>query len=138
MGEGEDTKRNVARLSAVKMAQSMMRERLVHSVKGLSTDYSKLVNKSGKDSDLEQKIEGEMMNVVDAVLNDADNPCEEWSQDRSGRYHVYYVIEIKKNEIADKFAEAISKSDKLQIDFDRERFRQFAKEYMQRLQEYEE
>ncbi|MBQ9864696.1 MAG: hypothetical protein IJM33_05085 [Bacteroidales bacterium] len=138
LGEGEDTKRNVARLSAVKMAQSMMRERLVHSVKGLSTDYSKLVNKSGKDSDLEQKIEGEMMNVVDAVLNDADNPCEEWSQDRSGRYHVYYVIEIKKNEIADKFAEAISKSDKLQIDFDRERFRQFAKEYMQRLQEYEE
>lgn len=138
LGEGEDTKRNVARLSAVKMAQSMMRERLAHSVKGLSTDYSKLVNKSGKDSDLEQKIEGEMMNVVDAVLNDADNPCEEWSQDRSGRYHVYYVIEIKKNEIADKFAEAISKSDKLQIDFDRERFRQFAKEYMQRLQEYEE
>lgn len=138
LGEGEDTKRNVARLSAVKMAQSMMRERLAHSVKGLSTDYSKLVTKSGKDSDLEQKIEGEMMNVVDAVLNDADNPCEEWSQDRSGRYHVYYVIEIKKNEIADKFAEAISKSDKLQIDFDRERFRQFAKEYMQRLQEYEE
>ena len=138
LGEGEDTKRNVARLSAVKMAQSMMRERLAHSVKGLSTDYSKLVNKSGKDSNLEQKIEGEMMNVVDAVLNDADNLCEEWSQDRSGRYHVYYVIEIKKNEIADKFAEAISKSDKLQIDFDRERFRQFAKEYMQGLQEYEE
>lgn len=138
LGEGEDTKRNVARLSAVKMAQSMMRERLAHSVKGLSTDYSKLVNKSNKNSDFEQIIEGEMMNVVDAVLNDADNPCEEWSQDRSGRYHIYYVIEIKKNDIADKFADAISKNDKLQAEFDRERFRQFAKEYMQGLQEYEE
>lgn len=137
LGEGEDTKRNVARLGAVKMAQSMMRERLAHSVKGLSTDYSKMVNKSGKDSDMEQIIEGEMMNVVDATLNDADNPCERWSQDRSGRYHVYYVIEIKKNEIADKFADAISNNDKLRAEFDRERFRQFAKEYMQGQQEYE-
>lgn len=130
LGEGEDTKRNVARLAAVKMAQSMMRERLAHSVKGLSTDYSKLVNKSGKDSDLEQIIEGEMMNVVDASLNDADNPCERWSQDRSGRYHVYYVIEIKKNDLADKFADAISNNDKLRAEYDREKFRQFAKEYM--------
>lgn len=131
LGEGEDTKRNIARLGAVKMAQSMMRERLAHSVKGLSTDYSKMVNKGGKDSDLEQIIEGEMMNVVDAALNDADNPCERWSQDRSGRYHVYYVIEIKKNEIADKFADAMSNNDKLRAEFDRERFRQFAKEYME-------
>ncbi len=138
MGEGEDTKRNVARLNAVKMAQSMMRERLAHSVKGLSTDYSKLVNKSGKDSDLEQIIEGEMMNVVDAALKDADNPCERWSQDRSGRHHVYYVIEIKKNDIADRLADAVSNNDKLRAEFDRERFRQFAKEYMQGLQEYED
>lgn len=137
LGEGEDTKRNVARLAAVKMAQSMMRERLAHSVKGLSTDYSKMVNKSGKDSDLEQLMEGEFMNVVDAALNDADNPCERWSQDRSGRYHVYYVIEIKKNDMADKFADAISQNDKLRAEFDRERFRQFAKEYMEGQQQYD-
>lgn len=131
LGEGEDTKRNIARLAAVKMAQSMMRERLAHSVKGLSTDYSKLVNKSGKDSDLEQIIEGEMMNVVDSYLNDADNPCERWSQDRSGRYHVYYVIEIEKNGLIDKFDEKLSNNDKLRAEYDRERFRQFAKEYME-------
>lgn len=131
LGEGEDTKRNIARLAAVKMAQSMMRERLAHSVKGLSTDYSKLMNKSGKDSDMEQLIEGEMMNVVDSYLNDADNPCERWSQDRSGRYHVYYVIEIRKADLVDMFDKAISNNDKLRAEYDRERFRQFAKEYME-------
>ena len=136
LGEGEDTKRNIARLGAVKMAQSMMRERLAHSVKGLSTDYSKMMNKSGKNSELTQLMEGEFMNVVDAVLNDADNPCERWSQDRSGNYHVYYVIEIKKNEIADKFADAIDKNDKLRAEYDRDRFRQFAKEYMEGEKEY--
>lgn len=135
LGEGDDTKRNVARLNAVKMAQSMMRERLAHSVKGLSTDYSKLVNKSGKDSDMEQIIEGEMMNVVEASLKDADNPCERWSQDRSGRYHIYYVIEIKKNDLVDKFADAISNNDKLRAEYDREKFRQFAKEYMEGVKE---
>ena len=131
LGEGEDTKRNNARLIAIRVAQSMMRERLAHSVKGLSTDYSKLVNKSGKDSDLEQIIEGEMMNVVEGYLKDADNPCERWSQDRSGRYHVYYVIEIEKNGLIDKFDEAISNNDKLRAEYDREKFRQFAKYYME-------
>ena len=134
LGEGEDTQRNIARLNAVKMAQSMMRERLAHQVKGLSTDYSKLMNKSGKGSDMEQIMEGEMMSIVDAALNDADNPCERWSQDRSGRYHVYYVIEIPKNDLADKFADAISSNDKLAAEYDRERFRQFAKEYMDGMQ----
>lgn len=131
LGEGEDTKRFNARMNAIKAAQSMMRERLAHSVKGLSTDYSKLVNKSGKDSDLEQIIEGEMMNVVEGYLKDADNPCERWSQDRSGRYHVYYVIEIEKNGLIDKFDEKLSNNDKLRAEYDRERFRQFAKEYME-------
>lgn len=131
LGEGEDTKRNNARLIAIRVAQSMMRERLAHSVKGLSTDYSKLVNKSGKDSDMEQIIEGEMMNVVEGYLKDADNPCERWSQDRSGRYHVYYVIEIEKNGLIDKFDEAISNNDKLRAEYDREKFRQFAKDYME-------
>lgn len=131
LGEGEDIKRNNARLIAIRVAQSMMRERLAHSVKGLSTDYSKLVNKSGKDSDLEQIIEGEMMNVVEGYLKDADNPCERWSQDRSGRYHVYYVIEIEKNGLIDKFDEKLSNNDKLRAEYDRDRFRQFAKEYME-------
>ena len=138
LGEGEDTRRNIARLAAVKMAQSMMRERLAHQVKGLSTDYSKMMNKSGKKADMEQIIEGEMMSVVDAALNDADNPCEKWSQDRSGNYHVYYVIEIRKNDLTDKFADAIGNNDKLRAEFDRERFRQFAKEYMQEQQNFNE
>lgn len=137
LGEGEDTQRSIARLAAVKMAQSMMRERLAHQVKGLTTDYSKMVNMSGKRADLEQLMEGEFMNVVDASLNDADNPCERWSQDLAGNYHVYYVIEIKKNDIADKLADAISQNDKLRTEFDRERFRQFAKEYMQEQKNYE-
>ena len=137
LGEGEDTKRNIARLSAVKMAQSMLRERLAHQVKGLSTDYTKLMNKSGKNSDMEQLMEGEFMNIVDAALNDADNPCERWSQDRSGTYHVYYVIEISRKELTDKMANAISENDQLKAEFDRDQFRKFADEYMSKQQDYQ-
>ena len=137
LGEGTDTKRNIARLTAVKMAQSMLRERLAHSVKGLSTDYTKLMNKSGKSSDMEQLMEGEFMNVVDATLNDADNPCERWSQDRSGVYHVYYVIEISRKELTDKLADAISQNDQLKAEFDRDQFRKFADEYMSKQQDYQ-
>lgn len=137
LGEGEDVERNVARFGAVKMAQSMMRERLAHSVKGLSTDYTKMMNKSGKGSDLEQIMEGEFMNVVDAALNDADNPCERWSKDRAGRFHVYYVIEIKKSDIVDKFSDAINNNDKLRAEFDRDQFRKYAEEYMNKQQNFQ-
>ncbi|MBQ8704278.1 MAG: hypothetical protein IJ524_07900 [Bacteroidales bacterium] len=137
LGEGTDTQRNVARLTAVKMAQSMMRERLAHSVKGLSTDYTKLMNKSGKNSDMEQLMEGEFMSVVDASLNDADNPCERWSQDRSGNYHVYYVIEISKRDLTEKMANAITQNDQLKAEFDRDQFRKFADEYMAKQQDYQ-
>lgn len=137
LGEGVDTKRNIARLTAVKMAQSMLRERLAHSVKGLSTDYTKLMNKSGKNSDMEQLMEGEFMSVVDASLNDADNPCERWSQDRSGNFHVYYVIEISRKELTEKMAEAISQNDQLKAEFDRDQFRKFADEYMAKQQDYQ-
>lgn len=137
LGEGVDLQRNIARLSAVKMAQSMLRERLAHSVKGLSTDYSKLMNKSGKNADLEQIMEGEFMSVVDASLNDADNICERWSQDRSGNYHVYYVIEISRKDLTDKMANAISENDQLKAEFDRDQFRKFADDYMAKQQNYQ-
>lgn len=137
LGEGQDLQRNVARLAAVKMAQSMMRERLGHSVKGLSTDYSRLMNKSGKSSDLEQLMEGEFMNVVDGVLKDADNPCERWSKDRTGAFHVYYVIEIEKGGLVDKFSDAINNNDKLRAEFDRENFRKFADEYMKKQNDFQ-
>ncbi|MCQ2274784.1 MAG: hypothetical protein MJZ86_08335 [Bacteroidales bacterium] len=134
LGTGKDVEMAKARKKAVQSAQSIMKERLAHTVKGLATDYSKTVSVPNKGMDMENMLENEFVSVVDAALNDADNPCEKWSQDRTGNWNAYYTIEIKKTELVDKLANAVSKNEELKVAFDREQFRKFAEDYMQKLE----
>ncbi len=138
LGTGKDTEKEIARASAVQNAQSIMKDRLGHAVKGLATDYSKTVAVSGKKADMERILEREFTSVVDKVLNDADNPCEKWSQDRSGNWNVYYTIEIRKTVLVDELSNAVSNNEKLKAEFDRDQFRKYAEEYMKKQQEFQQ
>lgn len=132
LGIGKDIDLSIAQRKALQSAKSILRDRLGEHVKGLATDYSKTYSKSGKGSDLEGILEREFTSVVDKVLDDADNPCESPAQLNTGEFQYYYVIEIRKNELADKMADAISNNDKLRAEFDRDQFRKYAEEYMEK------
>lgn len=131
LGIGKDLDLSIAQRKAIQSAKSIMRDRLGETVKGLVTDYSKTFSKSGKGSEYSGLLEREFTGVVDKVLDDADNPCEKAAQLNSGEIQYYYVIEIRKGEFADKLADAISGNDKLQTEFDREKFRKYAKEKLE-------
>lgn len=137
LGTGSDLMKENARKMAVQNAQSMLKERLAHTVKGLATDYSKMVSKSGKNAEIAGIIEGECTSVIDAELRDADNICEKWSQDRNGRWNCYYVIQIDRRKLADEMAQAISDNDELKIEFDRDQFRKYADEYLKKQQDFQ-
>ena len=136
LGIGKDMDLDIAQQKAVQHAKSIMRDRLGERVKGLATDYSKTYSKSGKGSDMEKILEREFTNVVDKALADADNPCEESAQLKTGEFQYYYVIEIRKNDLANKMSDAISKNDKLRAEFDRDQFRKYAEEYMKKQQDF--
>ena len=136
LGIGKDIDLSLAQRKAIQSAKSIMRDRLGEQVKGLISDYSKTYSKSGKGSDIEGILEREFTSVVDKVLDDADNPCEKAAQLNTGEFQYYYVIEIRKNELADKLADAISGNDKLRTEFDREQFRKYAEEYLQKQKEF--
>lgn len=137
LGTGSDLMKENARKMAVQNAQSMLKERLARTVKGLATDYSKMVSKSGKNADISGIIEGECTSVIDAQLKDADNICEKWSQDRNGRWNCYYVIQIDRRKLTDEISKAISENDELKIEFDREQFRKYAEEYLKKQQDFQ-
>ena len=126
----------LAQRKAIQSAKSIMRDRLGEQVKGLVSDYSKTYSKSGKGSDMEGILEREFTSVVDKALDDADNPCEKPAQLNTGEYQYYYVIEIRKSELVDKMANAISGNDKLKAEFDREQFRKYAEEYLKKQQDF--
>lgn len=130
LGIGKDMDLSIAQRKAIQSAKSILRDRLGEQVKGLVTDYSKTYSKSNKGSEMEGILEREFFGVVDKALDDADNPCEKPAQLNTGEYQYYYVIEIRKAELADKMANAISNNDKLRTEFDRDQFRKYAEEYM--------
>lgn len=131
LGIGQDLSKSNARVKAISNANKMMNNRLGGVVKGLATDYTRTDQKTGKQDDIEGIMESEFTKVVDEVLKNADNPCEKMSQDKTGNYNSYYVIEIEKNTLVDKLTEAVSNNDKLKTEVDREKFRKYAREYMQ-------
>lgn len=135
LGIGKDMDLSLAQRKAIQSAKSILRDRLGEQVKGLVTDYSKTYSKSGKGSDMEGILEREFTSVVDKALDDADNPCEKPAQLNTGEFQYYYVIEIKKAELVNKMASAISNNDKLRAEFDRDQFRKYAEEYMKKQQD---
>ena len=137
LGIGEDMDLSVAMSNAVQNAQSIMRDRLGGEVKGLATDYSKKYSKSGSGDSKRGVIEREFTTVVNEVLNNADQECEQPAQLATGAYRYYYVIKIKKGKLVEELGKAIDKNDELRTDFDRDQFRKYASEYLQKQEDFQ-
>lgn len=136
LGIGEDVNRAKARTAAVLQANDMIKNRLGGVVKGLSTNYSKLMTTKSSPAKLEQIIEGELITVIDNAVRDAAKPCEKWAKDRAGQWVCYYVIWVGRTELANKMTDALAEKEELKAEFDREQFRKYAEEYMRKQQEY--
>ncbi len=130
LGVGKDTELAIAQKNALKNAKDLLLGRLGGMVVGLATNYSKTYQKSGKNDDLEGIVESELTTAVKKALDDADNACEKAAVLPSGEIQYYYVIEVRKNDLAEKMSKAINDNDKLRAEFDREQFRKYAEEYM--------
>lgn len=129
LGTGKSADLAFARRLAVQNAQSMMLDGLFHSVKSLVTNYCKDI------ADVDQIIENELSNTISELLYDADNTCETYTYDYTGHYNAFYAIEISKDKLVNKIADVLSKIEKLQTEFDRDKFRKYAEEYMQKQQD---
>lgn len=135
LGTAESKNEQNARDGALEAARGQVRRKLGGTVKGLSTDYSKVMRGSASQTDISSIVEGELATVVDRVLNDAEKVCERNGRTTTGAYKAYVAIQISKEELAKDMSSALSQNDKLRMEYDRERFRKFAEEYMKGLNE---
>lgn len=130
LGIGTHLNPQMARKAAVKAAQSMIKERLNGIVKGISKDYSGIVSGQAPSDKVQGIIEGEFTTVIEKMLNDADKTCEDLVKLEDGNYRSYYAIQIFKKELVNKVADALSQEQELEIKFNREQFRKYAADYM--------
>lgn len=134
LGIGNHINKQSARDAALSSAKAMLKERLGGVVKGISTDYSRTVAGQASSDKVQRLMEREMTQVVDKMLNDADNPCEKMTKTKNGTYNSYYVIEVSKKEMIDNFDKAIetvSEKEELEIEYRRDKLREYAKKYME-------
>ena len=135
MGIGENVNMQNARSAAFDAAKGMLLRKVGGMAKGFSTSYSKTMSGNAAQDDVQRIVEGEIATVVERMMNDVEQTCEKMYQTPAGTYQSHIAIRISKEELAQKTATALSENDKLRMEYDRERFRKFAEEYMKGLNE---
>lgn len=130
LGIGTSINKQSARKAAVEAAKSMIKSRLGGMIKGVSTDYSRMVSGQAPADKVQRIIEEEFTQVVEKMLNDADKTCEDMYQLASGEFEAYYAIQISKKEIISRTSNVLSQNEELEIEFNREQFRQFVEKRM--------
>ena len=130
LGIGTALNPQMARKAAVKAAQSMIREKLNGITKGLSTDYSRNVSGNSSTDKMQEIVESEINNVINKMLNDAEKTCETLTKLDDGNYRAYYAIQISKKDIVNKAIDSLSKNEDIELMFNRDQFRKYAEEYL--------
>lgn len=134
MGVGENVNMQNARVAALQSAKQMIQLKIGGMVKGLNEAYSKTVSGGAQQDDVSRVNEGDFVQVVERMLNDVEAVCEKMYQTPSGTYQSHIAIRISKEELAKNVATKLTEDDKLRTEYDRERFRKFAEEYMKNLE----
>lgn len=133
LGIGTSINKQSARKAAVEAAKSIIKSRLGGMIKGVATDYSRMVAGQAPADKVQRLIEEEFTQVVEKMLNDADKTCEDMYQVSSGEFEAYYAIQISKKEIINKTSNVLSQNEELEIEFNREQFRKFAEKRMEEM-----
>ena len=137
-GVGENTNLQAARIAALEGAKDIVKRKIGGQIKGLSSDYSRVMTGGAAQNDVQSIIEGEVISSLDKMLNDAEQTCEKTYKTSSGTYQVHIAIKISKEELIDKSATALSQNEKLEMEFNREQFRKWMKERMESEKEFNE
>jgi len=137
LGIGTSINKQSARKAAVEASKSMIKSRLGGMIKGVATDYSRVVAGQAPADKVQRLIEEEFTQVVEKMLNDADKTCEDMYQVPSGEFESYYAIQISKKEIINKVSNVLSKNEELEIEFNREQFRKFVEKRMAEVKQEE-
>jgi len=123
-----------ARLGALKSAKAFLFEKLGGYVQGLSSNYSTAVAGQAQADKVQRLMEGEINQVVERMVNDAEQTCDRsFIDNNTGNYVSWMSIQIPKKELVNNMEKALSDNEELEIYFKRDEFRKYAEEKMQQM-----
>ncbi len=125
LGVGTSVDIQKARDNAMASAKQEIKTKLNGYTFGLSTDYSRITS----DPERAQKlIESELNIVIKRFLDDAIKTCEELKKDKRGVFNSFIVYQISRKDLLNEMENSLAANEELKTEFNRERFRKYAKE----------
>lgn len=102
------------------------------TLKGVADRYTN-ERQIGANSEFEQKFEDMTRDVVNQEMNNVSTVCSKMFQDKEGKYKAYQALEVAKDELLNNIKDKISKDQKLQLDYDKQKFENIFNEEMDKL-----
>lgn len=84
-------------------------------------------------AEFEQKFENMTREVADETINNIVVICEKASVTKDGKYHGFVAIEVSRDDVLNGLDRRISNDDKLQLDYDKQKFQEIFEEEMEQM-----
>lgn len=123
---------NLAKQKALLNAKQSLAASIESTIKSVTENYASEMDAAGK-QEFEQSYQSLTKEVVNQKLNSVKVTCEKYFQADGGGYEAFVAVEMNKNDVINTVENSISKDKKLEVMYDREKFRQKFDEEMSKL-----
>ena len=123
-----------AQSMSIDVAKENIRKHMAEFVQAMGTSYRNLYAGSKPNDDIQRKIEGRMLQTVEAMMNNAEKLCQVYEIDGRGNYVYYAAFQVSKKEFRKELTEGLnqlSNEEKLDIDFREQKFQKMMDERFQ-------
>ena len=123
---------NLSREKALSASKQRLAGLIETKIKSVTDRY---VNETefGENSQFEAKFENLTREVINQKLVDVAVICEETFQEANGKFTTYTAIEVSKDAMLNGIENSLSKNQKLQVDYDKQKFEEIFNEEMEKI-----
>ncbi|MGM0375836.1 MAG: hypothetical protein ACQEQ0_03600 [Bacteroidota bacterium] len=135
---GESPRMSMAKRQAILNAKATLAGNIESQIKTVSQQYTNQRSFESEQSkvEFEEQFEEMTRNVVDQQLNDVKIICEKALQGKdNGDYQYFVAVEMPKEALMDNIDNEISKKERLQLEYDKQKFQEIYDEEMKNIEE---
>lgn len=124
---------NTSKQKALLNAKQTLASNITSTIKSVTENYVNEMDAAGA-SEFEQSYQNMTKEVVNQKLSGVKVTCEKYYEAEGGGYDAFVAVEMSKEDILNEVENAISKDKKLEVMYDREKFRKQFEDEMSKLQ----
>jgi hypothetical protein len=135
---GESPRMSMAKRQALLNAKAVLAGNIESQIKSVTQQYTNQRSFESQQSkvEFEEQFEEMTRNVVDQQLNDVKIICEKVLKGKDdGNYQYFVAVEMPKSALRENIDNEISREERLQLEYDKQKFMEIYDEEMEKVEE---